>query len=359
MDNFDRYLADPIVNIISNFFSLNDIIKQNDLRAFKGLNKEEHTEITVDTLASFNRIDMMKHLHKIYPEHFTEKTMTAAIRNNHLESVKWLFSIGKYSQKILDRAADYGNLKMVKFFIKNGMTATSTTLDMAASEGCLSVVRYLHKIKIPFSDTLLDCAIYSGKLKLVKYVYENITKFYNRNGISQAIKSGNTKILKYLHEQSRFIIDTEAVTICARRNYHKTLQFLYKNHYRFNYKESLEIALHCGNYKIVKLLKKYIMLLDDSNWDYAIYPIFNHQSVSKIQKRRLIKSFRQIINNTQYAPFIINYIVRIGTIEDVRYLFINYNGKYSKDIIEFAKSGKDQTVIDFVEKCILPLLENN
>ena len=130
------------------------------------------------------------------------------------------------SENTLARAAEHGNMDVIRFLCKHKCPWTSMACSEAAKEGHLDVLKYLREKWCPWDERASAWAVKSGRLEVLKYLRENgcpwdvrvcriaaghgrldVVKYAHENGCPwdketccRAAIGGHLDVLKYLHE---------------------------------------------------------------------------------------------------------------------------------------------------------------
>ena len=100
---------------------------------------------------------------------FSENAVDWAARNGHLKMVKLFIKYGVTpTEDAVDWAAENGHLEMVKFLIKYGVTPTVRAVDRTAKYGHLEMVKFLIEHKVIPTEDAVNWAAMNGHLEIVK-----------------------------------------------------------------------------------------------------------------------------------------------------------------------------------------------
>jgi len=143
-------------------------------------------------------------------------------KTNKLELLKWIREEKKceWSAGTIYRAAEQGNLEMVKYCVANECPIDAIACEYAAKNGHLEILKYLHEeAKAPWgSDTAAGAAL-NGHLHILEYLVERKYDQYDEIACFWAAMDGHLDCLKYLRETAKAPWDEDAVRV-ARENYH-------------------------------------------------------------------------------------------------------------------------------------------
>lgn len=136
---------------------------------------------------------------KIYEEKI--HTMTWAIKNGHLETIKWL-----YNHIIIGKGIK-NNSFIVRHRIKE-IVSMNVSMDLAAKHGHLEVLKWLYTKDIRYTLDTIDIALENGHLEVVKWLVENEYFKSHLNwqdsirwlvkSLDNADKNDNKKVVKLL-----------------------------------------------------------------------------------------------------------------------------------------------------------------
>jgi hypothetical protein len=151
---------------------------------------------------------------------------------NKLELLKWAreWKHCKWDSKTMRRAAEQGNLEMVKYCVANECPINGWACAEAAGNGHLEVLKYLHEeAKAPWNLWTAAWAARSGHLHVLEYLVERKFEHFDRWAYRCAAKPGQLDCLKFLHETAKAPWDSEAVGIAHENKQTECLQYLLDN----------------------------------------------------------------------------------------------------------------------------------
>jgi len=95
-------------------------------------------------------------------------------RMNKLEYLVWLREVKNWDwdQWTISRAAEQGNLAMVKYCVDNGCPMNEFACACAAKEGHLDVLKYLHENDCPWNSGACYCAHKNNRIDCLNYLIE-------------------------------------------------------------------------------------------------------------------------------------------------------------------------------------------
>ena len=159
-------------------------------------------------------------------------------KTNKLELLKWIREEKKceWSAGTIYRAAEQGNLEMVKYCVANECPIDAIACEYAAKNGHLEILKYLHEeAKAPWDEYTATWAAGKGQLHILEYLVERKYDEYGMYGMlceyaaMRAAESGHLDCLKYLHETAKAPWDYKAVRQAHLYNQPECLQYLLDN----------------------------------------------------------------------------------------------------------------------------------
>ena len=105
----------------------------------------------------------------------TQKWFCARVAEmNKLEYLVWAREVKNCDcdQWTISRAADQGNLSMVKYCVENGCPMDEDACLCAAEEGHLDVLKYLHENDCPWSSDACYLAHFNNRIDCLNYLIE-------------------------------------------------------------------------------------------------------------------------------------------------------------------------------------------
>ena len=136
-----------------------------------------------------------------------------AFKSNAKSFLLWMIESGiKITGYLLDSAAKYGHLEIVKWLHENRKEGCTTwAMDWAAENGHLNVVIWLHENrKEGCTKWAMDWAAKNGHLNVVIWLHKNRKEGCTTLAMIYAAANGHLEIIIWLHENR-----TEGCTIWA------------------------------------------------------------------------------------------------------------------------------------------------
>ena len=103
--------------------------------------------------------------------------------------------------QVINEAACYGKLEVVKYLTESGASCSVNAMDFAAMNGHLKMVKFLHLNRSEGCDSALIDASFKGHFEVVKYLVENaIGMDFIQLAIDVARRNGHLEITEYLQD---------------------------------------------------------------------------------------------------------------------------------------------------------------
>ena len=151
---------------------------------------------------------------------------------NKLELLKWMREEKKckWDEWTTSRAAEQGNLEMVKYCVANACPIDADACANAAENGQLAVLKYLREeVKAPWDFYTALRAAQNGHLHILEYLVERKYDQFGESACALAAENGQLDCLKYLHETAKAPWDYWAVREAYRNNHTECVQYLLDN----------------------------------------------------------------------------------------------------------------------------------
>jgi len=127
-------------------------------------------------------------------------------QTNKLELLKWAREEKKceWDYMTINRAAEQGNLEMVKYCVASECPIDWRACAYAAKNGHLEVLKYLREeVKAPWDLSTACWAAQNGHLHILEYLVERKFDKYNEWACANAAMNGHLDCLKYLPETAK------------------------------------------------------------------------------------------------------------------------------------------------------------
>ena len=153
-------------------------------------------------------------------------------QTNKLELLKWAREEKKCDWDVgtINRAAEQGNLEMVKYCVANECPVDWRACAYAAENGHLEVLKYLREeVKAPWESWTATWAAENGHLHILEYLVERKYDQFDVSACAFAAENGHFDCLKYLHETAKAPWDSHAVRKAHENNQPECVQYLLDN----------------------------------------------------------------------------------------------------------------------------------
>jgi hypothetical protein len=174
-DIFEKHIApklrprSDLKFLMMAFKNARDAVERSKIKVGKKFNIREFTSISQMELAWDNyRWDHCRW-------DGTQKWFCVKVAQmNKLEYLVWLREVKNcdWDSRTIDRAAEQGNLAMVKYCVENECPMDEDTCYNAASEGHLDVLKYLHENDCPWDSQACSCAHEYNHVDCLNYLIE-------------------------------------------------------------------------------------------------------------------------------------------------------------------------------------------
>ena len=155
-------------------------------------------------------------------------------KTNKLELLKWIREEKQceWDYVPINRAAQKGNLEMVKYCVANECHINELACVCAASEGHLECLKYLHEeAKAPWGSGTASGAAENGHLHILEYLVERKYDQYYEFACASAATNGHLEVLKYLHEEAKAPWDSWTASWAAENGHLHILEYLVERKY--------------------------------------------------------------------------------------------------------------------------------
>jgi hypothetical protein len=151
---------------------------------------------------------------------------------NKLELLKWAREEKKCEWNVgtINRAAEQGNLEMVKYCVANECPIDERACAEAAENGHLECLKYLREeAKAPWDSDTVYLAAANGHLHILEYLVERKYYEFDVSACWCAAMNGHLDCLKYLHETAKAPWYSQAVREAHENNHTDCVQYLLDN----------------------------------------------------------------------------------------------------------------------------------
>jgi hypothetical protein len=153
-------------------------------------------------------------------------------QTNKLELLKWAREEKKceWNDWTINRAAEQGNLEMVKYCVANECPIDTWACSDAAENGHLECLKYLREeAKAPWDWRTAAWAAQNGHLHILEYLVERKFDRYYNLACTRAAMNGHLDCLKYLRETAKAPWNEFAVRDAHYYKHPECLQYLLDN----------------------------------------------------------------------------------------------------------------------------------
>ena len=159
-------------------------------------------------------------------------------KTNKLELLKWIREEKKceWNEGTINRAAEQGNLEMVKYCVANECPIDGWVCAQAAGNGHLELLKYLREeVKAPWDWETAALAAQSGHLHILEYLVERKFDQFNEFMCECAAEYGHLDCLKYLRETAKAPWNSGAVREAHENKHFECVQYCLDNNYPLPY----------------------------------------------------------------------------------------------------------------------------
>jgi hypothetical protein len=229
----------------------------------------------------------------------------------------FLFYKKNMNGKIFHCAVKNGNLKNIKWLVKNNICCSDTDIQLmfknAIKSNNLKNIKWLSKNGYKMgSDVFINACDY-GNFEIMKWTYKHGEKYDERfahnphcSDIKFITKNSNLKVFKWLSK--RYIIDEYTILDAAYYGHMDIVKYIL-NGKLFNqgqaYEEIIGMAIEYGNIKNIKWLKK----------KGAFMGLYFTPATGNLKMMRWLKK-----NNCQWGHNDFTYAVRYGNLKNMKWL---------------------------------------
>ena len=190
----------------------------------------------VREMSSISTLEVAWENRSLWPRDWEDETYFCwkVAETNKLELLKWIREEKQceWNERTINRAAEQGNLEMVKYCVANECPIDEGACANAAENGHLEVLKYLHEeAKAPWGSWTANCAASSGHLHIFEYLVERKYQYdqFNTYACQCVAEYGHLDCLKYLHETAKAPWNYRAVREAHKNNHLECVQYLLDN----------------------------------------------------------------------------------------------------------------------------------
>jgi len=220
-------------------------LNSDDIKFLYGVNKETRKLIKrssrkgelkerfkVREMSSISTLEVAWENRSLWPTDSERYFCSEVAGTNKLELLKWAREEKKceWAGRTINRAAEQGNLEMVKYCVANECPIDKNACTNAASEGHLECLKYLREeAKAPWGSWTANWAALKGHLHILEYLVERKYDQFDEYACAWAAANGHLDCLKYLHETAKAPWDEDAVREAHENNQTECLQYCLDN----------------------------------------------------------------------------------------------------------------------------------
>ena len=132
-------------------------------------------DVTIDDCISYGSIRNAKFLEQIDDNNIDDGILITAIKNNHIDILKWLLSLNiLITHKILVMSLEHGNLDIIRLLEKGGGDYRDCNYLNAAKSNNLEVLEWFkRKNCVIIDDTLFFAMQYNCHIKCIEWLLKN------------------------------------------------------------------------------------------------------------------------------------------------------------------------------------------
>ena len=221
-------------------------LNATDIKFLYGVNKETRAlvkrstragalkkKFNIGEMSSISTLEVAWEHKSLWPRHWDERHFCYQVaKTNKRELLKWIREEKKceWSAGTINRAAEYGNLEMVKYCVANECPINVLACAYAAKNGHLECLEYLREeVKAPWDFRTASWAAAKDPLHILEYLVERKYDKYDERACMWAAVNGHLDCLKHLHETAKAPWDSDAVRYAHKNNHTECVQYLLDN----------------------------------------------------------------------------------------------------------------------------------
>ena len=190
----------------------------------------------VNEVSSISTLEFAWEHKSLWPRHWDETYFSEKVaKTNKLELLKWAREEKNcdWDSRTINRAAEQGNMEMVKYCVANKCPIGTWACAKAAKNGLLECLKYLREeAKAPWDSVTASWAAQNGHLHILEYLVERKFDEYGMLACEYAAMRGHLDCLMYLHETAKAPWNYHAVGVAHYYNQPECVQYLLDNNCR-------------------------------------------------------------------------------------------------------------------------------
>jgi len=194
--------------------------------------KDLKEKFKVEEMSSISTLEFVWENRSLWPRDWRKDESWFCMRvaqTNKLELLKWAREEKKckWDEGTINRAAEKGNLEMIKYCVAKKCPINRWACAEAAVNGHLECLKYLREeVKAPWDDLTASWAALKGHLHILEYLVERKYDKYSVFACELAARNGHFDCLKYLRETAKAPWDADAVRYAHENNQTECVQYL-------------------------------------------------------------------------------------------------------------------------------------
>ena len=260
MNNLDIYVITEIMNFLNDHLELSTV--KEVCKLFYELTKKRKSK-KIHISEVINSIPLLEWAKKHKNFKYTHDSLKFASRQGDLKIIKYLVKDGcAFEPNCYREAAQNSHFNIVKWFYKNHFSDENSTIIMqgACESDNLKMIEWMIERQFILTPGCCNAAAFSGNLKVLKLLVEKHGCDFTENTYAYAAEFGHIHILKYLYsisknDLSKPIWSEDTFQSAAENGQIKTMKFLKKKKCRWN-SNSVYFALYNQHIEAFKWLVK-------------------------------------------------------------------------------------------------------
>ncbi|EGG22203.1 hypothetical protein DFA_04321 [Cavenderia fasciculata] len=230
-----------------------------------GDDDDDDDDIEIDReVISNGNIEMVTYLVETVKAKCTKDGLLAALEYDKLDIFYYLYdrflsadSTIWTINNIINEAARYGHIEIIKFlhFNKTSESATTDAMDYAARFGHIEIVKFLQEHRSEGATMwAMDYAAENGDIEMVKFLHEHRSEGATTNAMDWASMNGDMEMVQFLHDNRSEGCTERALEYACIYGHVETASFLIDTRNVKCNENVLQKASNNGRYDIVKLI---------------------------------------------------------------------------------------------------------
>ncbi len=195
--------------------------------------EELKKKFKIEEMSSISTLEFAWEHKSLWPSYWDETSFCWEVAHtNKLELLKWIREEKecKWDEYTINRAAEHGNLEMVKYCVANESPIDLMACACAALNGRLEILKYLREeVKAPWDWYTATRAAKYGHLHILEYLVERKFDKYGVCACEYAAMNGHLDCLEYLHETAKAPWASGAVRVARENKHFECVQYLLDN----------------------------------------------------------------------------------------------------------------------------------